>query len=140
MGRASSGTFAGGSIFTTNITGPTPGPLTSGSLDWIDLGVIPSGKKVWFGLGQYTSPDKAITFELRTNLVTKSAGTDADTLLLASCIASTRSGVVKSDYYKSNTLHIVSTLGSGIEHWWLKLKSKSGTQANYLYSINYTLE
>jgi len=140
MARSSGSTWTGGNIFTTSIIGPAPGPNTAGSVVWIDMGLIPSGKKVWFGLGQYTSPDKAITFELRTNLTTKSTGSDSDTQLLASCAASYKSGTIKSDYFKNNTLHITSVTGTGVEHWWLALKSRSSTQASYLYSINYTLE
>jgi len=44
------------------------------------------------------------------------------------------------DMYKANTLHTVSVIGTGVEHFWLKLKSKSSTAGAYLYSLNHTLE
>jgi hypothetical protein len=137
MPKTSGGGGGGGAnIFTTNQT-------NSGSVGlslYIDLGTIPVGNKIWFGNLQATSPDKSITFEVRTNLATKNSGVDGDTQLLGSISASNRSGTVVLDMYKNNTLHTTSVLGSGVEKFWLKLKSKSSTPGSYLYSLNYTLE
>lgn len=143
MGKPSAGGGGGGSgslIFTTKIVGPPPGPLTVGLSAYIDLGTIPVGAKIWFGSGQYGSPDKSVTFEIRTNLVGLSAGDAASTKLLASIAAGPRTGTVNADYYKSGTLHIVSVVGTGVEKFWLALKSKSSTAGSFFYSVNYTLE
>lgn len=136
MARPSGGGGGTASIFTTNKTGDG----AVGTSLYIDLGLISTGFKVWYGTLQATSPDKSVTFEVRTSNVGKSAGTDADTTLLASIAASTRSGTVVLDMYKNGTLHTVSTLGSGIERFWIKLKSKTATAGSYLYSMNYTVE
>ena len=136
MGKPGGSGGSGGSIFTTNLTNSG----SVGASAYLDMGVIPSGFKIWFGTLQATSPDKATTFEVRTNNLTKSAGTDGDTTLLGTIAASTRSGTVVLDMYKSGTLHTLSVLGSGTEHFWLKLKSKSSTAGSYLYSLNYTTE
>lgn len=127
-------------IFDINISGPPPGNVTTGADQWINLGTIPTGKRIWFGTGTFTSPDKSITFEIRTNNAGKSAGSDADTTLLASTAVSVRSGTVISDYYRKGRLHIVSVYGTGVEKFWLRLKSKSGSAGSYLYSINHTTE
>lgn len=127
-------------IFDLSISGPPPGNATTGADQWIDLGTIPVGKRIWFGNGIYTSPDKSITFEVRTNNSGKNAGNINDTALLASTAVSPRSGTLKADYYKNGRLHIVSVYSTGTEHFWLRLKSKSGTAGSYLYTVNYTTE
>lgn len=128
------------SLFNLNISGPPPGAATVGSELWIDLGSISTGLRIWFGSAQYTSPDKSVTFELRTNNTGQSAGTLAATTLLSSSAVSVRSGTVTNDMYRKGRLHIVSVYGTGTEHFWLRLKSKSGSAGGYLYSINYTTE
>lgn len=128
----------GSSLFTSNLTGPPPGPLTIGADTWINLGAIPTGSKIWFGSGQYASPDKSSTFEIRTNNTGQSAGTDAATALLGSISASARSGTVTQDYYKNGSLNTVTVTGTGVERFWLRIKSKSGSAGSYFYSINYT--
>lgn len=139
MGKPGSGS-GGSTIFTTKISGPPPGTLTTPAEQWIDLGLIPTGYRCWFGNGQYGSPDKSTTFELRTNTTGQSAATTAATLLLGSIVASTRSGTVIQDYYKSNTLHTVSVYGAGVEKFYLRLVSKTSTLGSYLYTLSYTLE
>ena len=107
---------------------------------WINMGTIPLGNRVWLGNAQYASPNKSITFELRTNTVGNSTGSDAQTSLLYSTAVSPKSGTLTVDLYKNGRLHITSIYGTGTENWWLRLKSKSGASGNYLYSINYTTE
>jgi hypothetical protein len=134
MGKPSGG--SGGLIFTTNKT-------DSGSVGtslYIDLGIIPTNVNIWFGNLQATSIDKSLTFEVRTSNAGKNSGIDSDTTLLASIVASVRNGTVLLDMYKNNRLHSISVLGSGVEHFWLKLKSKTASPGDYLYSINYTTE
>lgn len=130
----------GSNIFTTSIFGPPPGPDTAGTEEWIDLGLIPTGNAIWFGSGLFASPDKSITFEIRTSNAGKSAGTLNDTTLLASTSVSPRSGQVIADYYKNGRLHTASVFGTGVEHFWLRLKSRTVGAGSYLYQINYTLE
>jgi len=140
MGKPSGGgTNTGASIFTTNVSGPTPGPLTVGTNEWIDLGVIPTGHYIRFGSAQYGSPDKSVTFQVRTSNAGQSTGSDTLTTLLASSIASVKTGLLNVDYYKSNTLNIKTVVSTGVEHFWLRLKSTSSTAASYMYSINYTV-
>lgn len=127
-------------IFDISITGPPPGTATVSTSQWIDLGVIPIGFKIWFGKGYYTSPDKSITFEIRTNTIGNSTGSDGTTSLLASTAVSPRSGNLFADYYRKGRLHIVSVTGTGTEHFWLKLKSKTSAAGSYLFTIYYTLE
>ena len=127
-------------LFTTHVFGPPPGTDTTPADQWIDMGLIPTDSKVWFGSASYTSTDKSITFELRTNLANESTGTVANTSLLAATSVSVRAGTVNADYYKAGRLHIVNVLGTGLEKWWLRLKSKVATAGSYLYIINYTTE
>lgn len=141
MGKPSGGGAGGGStLFTTNVTGPPPGNLTIGTSEYISLGLIPSGSRIWFGTGQFASPDKSFTFEIRTSLLGQSAGTDAATSLLAATSVSPRNGLVTADYYKGGRLHTASVIGSGVEKFWLRLKSNSGSLGSYYFSINYTTE
>jgi hypothetical protein len=139
MGK-SGGSGGGSSIFTTNITGPPPGPSTVGADAYISLGTIPTGQRVWFGSAQYASPDKSITFEVRTNNIGQSTGSDSATSLLASTAVVPRSGLLNVDYYKKGQLHITSVTGTGVESFWLRLKSKSGAVGEYFFSMNYTVE
>lgn len=106
---------------------------------WIDLGLIPTGFDEWIGNVQY-STGKATTFELRTNTLTKTSAVLADTLLLSSVALTARSGTLTTDLYKKGTLHIKTVVGTGVEHWYLRMTSKSSTLGNYLYSINYVQE
>lgn len=128
------------SLFDLNITGPPPGNLTTNSDQWINLGLIPIGKRIWFGNGIYTSTDKSITFEIRTNNAGSSVGSDSTTTLLGATSVSVRNGTVVADYYRKGRLHVVSVYGTGVENFWLRLKSKSGAAGSYLFTINYTTE
>lgn len=134
MGKPSGG---GGStnLFTSTLSGSS----TVGTESWIDLGLIPSGKRYWIGLAQYTAVDKVTGFELRTNLSTKSTGTTANTSLIST--ASVRTGnTVTQDLYKGGTLHTETVLSTGVEHWWIRIYSKSSTPGTYSYKISYVLE
>ena len=133
MGRPTGGGVTG--VFNTTATNSG----TVGMELWIDLGLIPLGQKIWIGLVAWTSVDKVLGFELRPNIATKSTGTIANTTLIAT--ASLRAGTSKtSDLYKAGALHTVTTIGTGVEHWWLRLYSKSSTLGSYLSKISYTLE
>ena len=134
MGKPSGG-GTGGTIFTTNITKSD----VYGAALYIDLGVIPTGSKIWFGASQFASPNKSGTFEIRTSLAGQSAGTDAATKLLGSISAGARTGTVTLDLYKSGTLSTYSVVGTGTEHFWVKAKATSSTSGSYYASVNYTL-
>src|ERR1041385_9075583 len=89
---------------------------------WVNLGTIPTGLYIWIGNDSFTSPNKAVTVELRTNLIGQSTGTLAATKLLAS--ASVKSGAtVTQDLYKKGSLHTVTVVGTGVEKWWLHITS-----------------
>jgi hypothetical protein len=136
MGRPGSGGGGGASIFTSSIIGDG----TFGASIYIDLGLIPSGQKTWFGAGQFASPDKTSTFELRTNIASQGSGSDANTLILGAINAGARSGTVTKDFYKNGSLHTVSALGSGVERIWLKIKSKTAASGSYYFLITHTVE
>lgn len=139
MGKPGGGS-SGSTIFTTKVFGPPPGPLTVGADLWIDLGVIPVSQRIWWGSVQCSSPYKSTTFEIRSNLTSNSVGTNAATLLHGSIVSSPKSGTKNLDLYKSGTLHTTSVYGTGVEHFWLRLKSTSSVEQSYLYTLNYTLE
>jgi hypothetical protein len=123
------------SLFSTTATGSG----SVGTSAWIDLGTIPTGHKIWLGSSSYTVIDKATSFSIRTNTTGKSSSTLADTTSLD--LVSAKTGVtVTRDFYRKGRLHIVSTLGTGVEKLWLYITSKSGTTGSYLYSIYYTTE
>lgn len=106
---------------------------------WLDLGLIPVGKRYWIGSGSYTSVSKVLTFELRTNTAGKSVGALSATSLLDTSAVKAGATVTK-DLYKRGTLHVTTAYGSGVEHWWLRVFSKSSTSGNYLYKISYMTE
>jgi hypothetical protein len=133
MGKPSGG--GSKNIFTSSIIGD--GSVTTTA--WVNLGLIPTGSKIWFGTLQAASPDKSITFDVRTSLATKSAGTDAETQSLASMSVTPKSGNKILDMYKNGRLHIVSVVGTGVERFWIKLTSK-GSAGAYLFTLNYTVE
>jgi hypothetical protein len=105
---------------------------------WIDLGIIPTGLRVWVGSWSVYSA-KADSLYLYTNKTGKSAAIAADCTLLASF--TTKAGAsVTQDLYKKNTLHATTVYGTGTEHWWVRITSKSATLAAYNYKILYTTE
>ena len=115
------------------------GSGTMGTLLWVDLGLIPTGKRIWFSYCTFTNPTKVISYYIRPNLATKSTGTDTTTLLVAQ--SAPKAGATATiDLYKNGRLHTTTIYGTGIEHWWLKMTSKSGTSGTYMYKIIYTLE
>lgn len=140
MGKPSGGGGPGSSLFSSRIVGPPPGPLAAAKDEWINLGLIPVGKKIWFGVGVFTAPDKSLTFEIRTSLAGQSAGSDAATLLLASAGVSPTKGAFVKDMYRSGRLHTVTVVGTGVESFWLRLKSNQATLGQYLYDITFTEE
>lgn len=140
MPKPGSGGGPGSNIFDLNLFGPPPGDLTVAKNHWIDLGLIPTGQIVWFGNALFTSPDKSITFQLRTNEVGESAGTDGKTDLLGYGTVNAKKGILLKDFFRRGRLHIATIVGGGTEHFWLRLKSRKAALGAYLYNINYTLE
>lgn len=121
-------------IFNLSIRGSS----TVGLESWVDLGLIPITQKIWIGSASYTSISKAITFSLRTNNAGYGDGTALRTTVLATA-APKVGATISQDLYKNGRMLVRSVLGTGVEHWWMYLKSKSATAGNYLYVVNYVL-
>lgn len=114
------------------------GTGTNGTGVWIDLGLIPSGLRNWIGSWTVYGA-KADSFYLYTNKAGKSSPVATDCTLLAS--ASIKAGAtVTQDLYRNGRLHTTTVYGSGVEHWWIYIKSKSQTQAAYSYKVLFTTE
>lgn len=110
---------------------------TVGLETWIDLGLIPTAQQIWLGAATFSAQGKAMTFEIRGNTSTKSAGTTAATTLLATkALKAGTSGTL--DLYKNGSLIVRSIVGAGVEKWWLRIYSRSSTASAYNYTINYT--
>ena len=111
---------------------------TNGASIWIDLGLIPSGFRRWIGSWTIYGA-KADTFYLYTNKTGKSSGITADCTLLAS--GTVKAGAtITQDLYKRGSLHTTTVYGTGVEHWWINIVSKSSTSAAYNYKVLYTTE
>lgn len=105
---------------------------------WIDLGVIPSGKQIWFGYASLVAPDKDVQFELRSNTAGLSAGTTAATQLHD--FASAQSGSsVDRDLYRGGNIATMSVVGTGVEHWWIRGQSNSQTVGALNYIFYYAI-
>lgn len=126
-------------LWTLRWFGPPPGDATTGSSQWIDFGAIPTGSKIWLGTCTYWSPGKSIVFELRDNLAGQSAATTGATRLLYTKSVTARSSGVLNDLTKRG-MHIATLVGTGTERLWLRLTSKSSTQASYTFDVNGTEE
>jgi hypothetical protein len=105
---------------------------------WLDLGLIPLGRKVWVGSVAYTSVNKAITFEVRSNLVGKSTSGTTNTVLLATG-APKVGATLTQDLYRNGRLYTVTVTGTGTERWWLCLKSKTKTLGDFMFKAFHTL-
>jgi len=127
-------------LFNLTVAGPPPGTATTPAEQWIDLGLINTAYRWFFGVGTYASPDKSITFELRTNNLGVSTGTLANTKIIDTVAVSPKSGTLNRDMWKNGRLHITTNYGTGTEHCWLRLFSKTAAAGSYLYSLKYTLE
>lgn len=105
---------------------------------WVDLGLIPTGQKIWLGYATWVAEDKDLIFCLRSNLTGLSAGDEASTQLHD--YASSQGGAsVDRDYCHSGYVDTMSTQGTGVEHWWLRARSVSQTSGNFDYIIYYTI-
>jgi len=104
---------------------------------WVDLGLIPNGTQIMFGYATYTPDGKTITFDLRSNMATKSAGTIADTILHGRATVRDLSESNK-DYYMNGRLMTVTVQSTGVEHYWIRLTSKSSASADAYWWIYYT--
>lgn len=114
------------------------GSGSNGANVWIDLGPIPTGFDNWIGNWTVYGA-KTETFYLYTNLSGKAISGTANCKLLAS-VAPKAGTTVTQDLYKRGTLHTATIIGTGVEHWWINIVSKSSTLASYTYKILYTTE
>lgn len=110
-----------------------------GTSSWIDLGLIPSGYDFWVGSWTCSDPAKAIAFNLYTNNIGQSSASALTCKLLATVSPKTGSSVTQ-DLYKRGALHTSTIKGTGTEHWWVNLTSKSNTSGTYNFTIYYTQE
>ena len=104
---------------------------------WVDLGVIPNGTKLYLGYASYTPDGKTITFDLRSNTAGQSAGTVGATVL-HDRVTARDLVVVDRDYYRNGRLQTLTVQSTGVEHWWLRLTSKSSAAADAYWWIYYT--
>jgi hypothetical protein len=112
----------------------------SGNLEvWVDLGVIPTGKQIFLGYATYISEDKTAQFETRTNNTGQSTGTTVNTALLDWTSMPAGTGVDR-DFYQGGNINVLSVVGTGVEHMWLRIKSGSNSSGAYDYIIRYTLQ
>lgn len=105
---------------------------------WIDLGLISSGKQVWLGFCTFTAEDKNLVFEMRTNNTGQSTGT-VGTTTLQDWSSTPGGSSIDRDFFHGGATAVMSVLGTGVEHWWLRIKSGSNAAGNYSYIIYYAL-
>ena len=105
---------------------------------WIDLGTITSGSKAWFGYADYMPDGKNCTFQLRSNLAGKSAGTTGDTTLHGSITAKDLT-TMSADYYKNGRIVTKSVQSTGVEKMWLRITAKANSSCDNYWWIYYTL-
>ena len=104
---------------------------------WLDLGLIPLGSKFMIGYADFTADGKNITFDLRSNILGESTGTIAKTIL--SGRATVRDGTIYSgDWYRNGRLSTCTVISTGIEHFWLRISSKTNNAADAYWWIYYT--
>jgi hypothetical protein len=103
---------------------------------WVDLGAIPIGKKIFYGYATVVAEDKACQFEIRSNLVGKSTGTAGDTDLHDWCSANAGESSDRDMYWYGN-IASMSVLGTGTEHWWIRVKSKGASTGIFDYILRY---
>jgi hypothetical protein len=103
---------------------------------WVDLGLIPTGNSIWFGFATMIAEDKDLQFEIRCNTAGQSVGDAAHTMLHD--YSSAQSGTsVDRDFNKSGYVTILTVTGTGVEHWWLRVRSSSQTSGNFDYIFYY---
>ena len=105
---------------------------------WINLGLIPTDKQIFFGFATFIAEDKVSSFELRSNIATQSTGTVANTTLHDYSSAQVGSSVDR-DLYRNGYTNTISIVSTGVEHWWLRVKAKGSVVGAIDYIIFYTL-
>lgn len=124
--------------------------VTSTKDDWFDLGSygpdtitpITSGKQLYLGLATYTAEDKSLTFELRPNLVTKSASNTTDTQLRRSTTLNSAPDSKDDDMFfggEITTLAPTAYVSTGVEKLWVRIKSGTNTVGAWDIILYYTL-
>jgi hypothetical protein len=115
---------------------------------WVDLtsfgpdinSPIPNGKQLLLGYLTVISHDKALTFQVRPNLPTKSLGNDTDTQLRSFVtVPKEDSKDLDLNFYgQITTLAPVSAASTGVEKLWLKVKGL-GVIGAFDFILYYTL-
>lgn len=121
----------------------------AGTDNWVDIlanlpnqnSPIPSGAQVWVGYVTCISQDKNATFELRPNLPNKSIGSAIDTQLRGFVTVPVGESRDMDLYYYGAivTLAPVTSVSTGVEKLWLRIKSTSAASATYEFIIYYTV-
>ena len=83
-------------------------------------------------------PDgKTLTFELRSNTAGNSTGA-TNTTVIHDRIACKDITSVDRDYYKNGRIVTQTVISTGVEHFWLRMTSKSSVVADGYWWIYYT--
>jgi hypothetical protein len=125
---------------TTSFNLVAQGTVSVGSELWVNLATIPTGGVDWVGSWTLTTINKAMSADLRTNLVGQSAGTLAATKILGTMSISKAGGSATQDLYKKGALHTVTVTGTGVEKLWLRLYAKSAIAGTAQYKVIYTTQ
>lgn len=126
--------------------------ICSGNINsevWVDITAcapdinspIPSGIQLMMGYAICIANDKALKFEIRPNLPTKSAGTLADTQLrgYASISAAGESKEIDLTYGGDIlSLAPVSAPSTGVEKLWLRITSGTNSSATWEFMMFYS--
>jgi len=106
---------------------------------WVDLGLIPTGVQIWFGFATMINEttNKNFSFEVRTNKALKSLGTTAETTL-HDFSGTTGGNSVDRDFFLFGAVLMQSVVSTGVEHFWLRIRSNSGASGDFSYIIYYT--
>jgi len=103
---------------------------------WVDLGVIPSGYKLWMGYATYAGIDKNTQFETRSNTSGTSTGTVGNTVL-HDFAGSQAGSSVDRDFYQYGNISTETVVSTGVEHLWLRVMGQGNVQGAFDYILRY---
>jgi hypothetical protein len=113
---------------------------TSSKDDWFSVATIPSGKQYWVAFISFACWDKQLSFEIRANKPTKSAGnvTDTDKLeYVAVPVGGEVLDLYKNGIVKPRTCPIAAN-STGVEKLWIRAQSPTNAAAVFDYFIDYS--
>lgn len=114
--------------------------LTSTKDDWFEIMTIPNNKQVFLGWMTCIAWDKNLTFEIRSNLPTKSAASVAETELLGFGAATSGDSNDIDCYLNGQIVMLAPSTqkSTGVEKLWLRVRSVSVAASNLDYLLYYT--